>query len=171
MVVVIQECLTSLLLFHRLVDQAGTSISAAAGRAAAAHCHSGDARARATHRVHGRKLIELIVRDGVLIPSIVTPVPNGRYRIAEGRGRAKAVQLLARDGKLEPQIPAVIVQDASAGSRRASCWRQPPSQIAKRRPTRVRSIRIALRRSPLALSPTVPTWTGCWRRDSWPSAG
>lgn len=30
MVVVIQECLTSLLLFHRLVDQAGTSISAAA---------------------------------------------------------------------------------------------------------------------------------------------
>lgn len=46
------------------------------------------------------------MRDGVLIPSIVTPAPNGRYRIAEGRGRAKAVQLLARDGKLEPQIPA-----------------------------------------------------------------
>ena len=63
-----------------------------------------------------RKLIELIRRLGVLEPIVVAPAPDGRYRIVEGRRRAKAVHSLAGDHAADARIAAVIV--SGAGSER-----------------------------------------------------
>lgn len=62
----------------------------------------------------GRTLTELIRRLGVLEPIVVAPGPDGRYRVVEGRRRAKSVQLLAAEAGTKAQIPAVIVNGTSS---------------------------------------------------------
>ena len=70
------------------------------------------------HARPDRRLVELIRRLGVLEPIIVAPESEHRYRVVEGRRRAKAVQLMGGEDGPEARIEAVIV--TGAGTERST---------------------------------------------------
>jgi ParB family transcriptional regulator, chromosome partitioning protein len=57
------------------------------------------------------ELVEQIAKLGLLQPIVVTGSPQRRYKVIEGRRRAKAVQLLAAEGRWAspPRLDVVIV--------------------------------------------------------------
>jgi ParB-like chromosome segregation protein Spo0J len=62
------------------------------------------------------KLCELIRDLGLLQPIVVVPAGKGRYRIVEGRRRAKAIALLAEAGEwpAPPSADALVIGSADA---------------------------------------------------------
>ncbi|MBV8218511.1 MAG: ParB N-terminal domain-containing protein [Solirubrobacterales bacterium] len=64
------------------------------------------------HAMPSSDLVEQIAKLGLLQPIVVAASAKRRYRVIEGRRRAKAVQLLAAEGcwPSPPRLNAVIVQ-------------------------------------------------------------
>jgi ParB-like chromosome segregation protein Spo0J len=65
------------------------------------------------------KLRELIRDLGLLQPIVVVPSRSGRYRIVEGRRRAKAIAQLAGEGEwpAPPRVDALVIDDQDAARR------------------------------------------------------
>jgi ParB-like chromosome segregation protein Spo0J len=64
------------------------------------------------HAMPSSELVEQIAKLGLLQPIVVAGSPHRRYKVIEGRRRAKAVQLLAAEGRWTspPRLDVVIVQ-------------------------------------------------------------
>lgn len=71
------------------------------------------------HANPSRELREQLAALGLLQPIIAVPVPDGRYRIVDGRRRAKAIEQLAGEGRwvAPPTVDTLVLGGASATRR------------------------------------------------------
>lgn len=62
------------------------------------------------HAQPPRELVQLIAAQGVLSPILVAPAGEGRFRVLDGRRRARAAALLEAQGRGPGRIPALVAE-------------------------------------------------------------